>query len=171
MSQLDARLTMSSKIAGRFSYPSQGIKLYGAFFLSVWLLSCIAIPFWRRDGWFGAEVFLLNGFTLVGIFYLDACFTDSDVEIGQDEITWVLFGWRWKSIRWKDVTRVRVLSTWDFRYREFTKMYCIDPSDKPRPYFLKDGGMSLGDTLIGVEDIEKMINTKIRDFHIPTKLL
>lgn len=127
----------------QFSYHRTAIKIYIAILLIIWFAACIVLPLWRKEGWVEAEFFLGVSFVLLLILFTNACFLESDIEVNENAISWKIFGWRWKTILWKNINQVRVYSVWDYEQRCKTKMYYFYEQNR-RPYFLQKEGWAFG---------------------------
>jgi hypothetical protein len=159
---------MSTDEIRRFSYKRTGIKIYFAFLLLAWALGFILWPILSRPrSWISLEMFFsVPGFIFLFFLFINGYFMMSDIEVSPVAISWLLFGWRWKTIKWADVDHIRISLFWDFQRHRRTKRYYLFKRGKSRPYFLPGGGMAFLETICNAEELMSVVKSQIERWGI-----
>lgn len=155
----------------RFSYRRTGMKTYSALLSAAWALGFILWPISARggEGRHFALIFGLPGFLFLFLLSANFCLMTSDVEVSPNSISWLLFGWRWKEIRWVDLSHIRVAPFWDFERGRRTKAYYLYRDKKLRPYFFPRGGMSVSENISDAQELENILKCQIVKWKIPVE--
>jgi len=156
--------------ARRFSYTGLHIRemivlsLFAGF--TILVLSIVGAARGMPGDIGGACFGLISAIIFTSLLML-ALLQKSDVIIDDSGISWFTFGKTWKTIRWNRINRIRIRS---FKTRLFPSktiiQYVIDQTEKPRLYFLKDGGLVFDNEIADFQELVSKINDYIGKYHI-----
>jgi hypothetical protein len=141
----------------RFSYHRTGMKAYSFIFIIFWFLLCIVTPFLMQPrGWESWEFFSSIAFMFLCVVTANAYLINSDIEVNNNGISWLLFNHRWKGIEWGKVDHIRVSMLWGREHRkQICKIYVFNGKHSI-PYFL-GGGMVILETIHDYLDLKRLI--------------
>ena len=152
-----------------FKYHRNWMKGYLGFLLGALFLGTILWPIWAKpQDWvsleieFSVPIFLFFVF-LSANYYL----ATSDIDISDHGVSWILRGWRWKEIRWLDLSRIRILSTWDFQNKRWMKMLSLDQENRSRLYFRKKGSIFFSEKIVHFDELVRLIRERAKQHSIP----
>lgn len=153
----------------RFRYPRRRLRIYLGVLLAAIFLGIILWPILSQaPGWLEAEIdFAIPIFIFFSAASANFYLVNSDIEISDDRICWILPGWRWKEIEWKDVARIRILSTWDFENNGWMRMLSVDQENRSRLYFRKRGSIFFTEKIAHFDDLMRVIEERARQRTIP----
>lgn len=153
----------------KFVGPRSGMKAYISALLIALFLGLVIWPSWSKpNDWvaleteFSVPIFLFF-FLLSANYYL----ATSDIEIDDNRIAWNFLGYQWKEIAWRDVARVRILSTWDFRNSRWMKMVSVDQQNPSRMYFRKRGAIFFSEKISSFDELVRLIQLQSGKLDIP----
>jgi hypothetical protein len=161
---------MSGKDVRRFRYSRSGMKIYIACLVAAFGGVSIYLLLWyRREGWVGAVLFFASCFFLFLLLFANYCLVLSDIETDADSISWVIFGRRWKELKWADIDHIRVSSGWAWGTYSPRKIYSIYPSKRRRLYFLRNGVIFFYGDIRGAIELKNIVKTEARSRKIPVE--
>lgn len=70
--------------------------------------------------------FLVGGSIFFGILLTNAAFGGSDIIISETGLTWSIWRWQWRTIRWESIKSVRTGSFYDFDKKSACNKYIIE---------------------------------------------
>jgi hypothetical protein len=141
-------------------------------FLASFLFLVLAIWFaiHGTSEYFAGAVYLLFMAFLFSYAVIGPTILKSDIVVDDDGISWVNFGKTLRAIPWKKIKRIRVRSYTDFikNYpkRSTTIQFIIDQTEKPKPFFMKDGKLVFDDWIDDLDQLRAIVNFQIREHQI-----
>lgn len=113
--------------------------------------------------------------TLWCLFFLPisaiAILASSGVAVSKQSIACVIFGRRWRTIRWTDVKGIRIMGLPVFPSGRKMRWYYVDQADPPIWHFRKRGSIYFNESIMGIVEIRNALNVAIAQHNIPVKLI
>jgi hypothetical protein len=153
----------------RFSYHRLFFEACLGVFLVALFLLAVVWPVWTKlPGWlplqFEFSIPALAFFLLLGANFV---FTSSDIELWDDRICWVLWGWRWKQIKWSNIASIKCMSIWIMQSNSRVKMITIRQKNGSGAYFLRRGSLFFSEKIERFDELLALVKMQAVKCNIP----
>jgi hypothetical protein len=154
----------------RFSYRRTRSKIANGLLVGVLMFVCIYAPFtYENEGWVNSEIIIVFLVLFYLVIVINYCLVTSDVEIDCDSISWLIFGRRWRTIKWSEVNHARVLRIRQFGQRGEKVTYGIYPTNKDKFYFMRGGVLFFDNTIDNFSELKHIVSINLDSRKISLK--
>jgi len=154
----------------RFSYERDADRLSAVIFSIVLVLFLVSMPIWVGRSDLATLMGACAPFTIVfGLLSTNFCFAESDVEINDDMICWIMFGWRWKKIKWSGVERILVSSYIDRSRGRRLKAFVVNLKHGSLLYLLPSGSIIILEKIHSCSSLLTLLRIQVARYGIPVK--
>ena len=98
--------------------------------------------------------------------YVNARLLASRIGVDSDAITWSAFGFRWRTIPWPCVKRIRRLRSYNIYAGRVINTYCVDQDLDRSFYLLQKGPIVFDETIKDFDKLLSLTNKYAADHHI-----